>query len=153
MGASRRHKGTDLRQQHNQSHLPHVGGFARHVGAGDNGRPPLLFAHVGVVGHKQGVRTHLLHHRMPSVPDLDDAGVVHRGAAVVVAHGHGGQGAKAVQLRHSGGAGLNAGHLPGKFCAQVGEQLVFQRCYPVGGGENVALQVFQLLGDVPLAVD
>ena len=84
--------------------------------------------------------------------NLQDAGVVHRGAAVAVADGHRGQGTEAIQLRHRRGAGLDPGHLAGKLRTQVGEQLIFQGGDPVAGGENIALQVFQLLGDIALAV-
>ena len=46
-----------------------------------------------------------LHHWVAAVVDLDHAGIVHSGAAVVVLHRHGGQGTQRVQLRHGGGGG------------------------------------------------
>ncbi len=84
--------------------------------------------------------------------DFDDAGLIHGGAAVVVLHRHGGKGAKSVDLGHGGGGLLDAGHLGGHLEPQISEQLKFQGGHPVGGGEDVALQVLQLLGDVALAV-
>ena len=123
-----------------------------HVGAGDDGHPVLLLAHEGVVGDEQTVLQHLLHHRVASAVDLDGAGLVHIWATVVVVDRHGGEGAQGVGLRHSGCRSLDAGGLGGDILPQLGEQLVFQRHRPVGGGEDLMLQVLQLLGDVPLAV-
>ena len=152
-GGPGRHEGADLGHQHNQRHLTHVGGFTGHVGAGDDGHPVISGAHVGVVGDEHAVPPHLLHHRMAAVVDLNDAGLVHHGAAVVVLHRHGGQRAQGVQLRHQRGGLLHPGGLGGDMQPQIGEQLVFQRRDAVVGGENVVLQILQFLGDVPLAAD
>ena len=141
-----------LGQQDDQRHLAHIGGLARHVGAGDNGDPALLLPHKGVVGHKEGVFQHPLHHRVAALPDLDHAGLVHVRAAVSVARRHGGKGAQGVGLRHGGGGLLDAGGGGGDLLPQPGEELVLQRHHPLRGGEDLALQVLELLGDVPLRV-
>ena len=89
---------------------------------------------------------------MTAVVYFQYAGVVHRGAAVIVADRHRRQRAQAVQLRHCRGRRLNAAHLSGNGKTQLREQFKFQCRDPVGGGENVALQVLQLLGDIALTV-
>ena len=152
MGVGRRDEGAHLGHEDDQRHLAHIGGLARHVGAGDNGHPLLLLAHEGVIGDEQAVFQHPLHHRVAALPDLDDAGFVHVGAAVVVPHRHHGKGGEGVDLRHRRGGLLDAGGLGGDPLAQLGEQLVLQGHHPVRGGQNLLLQVLQFLGDVPLAV-
>ena len=151
-GAGRRHERAHLGHEDDEGHLAHIGGFARHVGAGDDGHPLLLLPHKRVVGNKEAVFQNLLHHRMAAVPDLDDAGFVHIRPAVAVPHGHGGKGRQGVRLRHGGGRPLDALRGGGDLLPQLGEQLVFQRHHPVRGGEDGVLQILELLGDVPLAV-
>ena len=85
------HEGPHLGHQRDEGHLPHVGGFSRHVGPGDDGDPVLLLPHIRIIGHKQGGFQHLLHHGMPPVVDLDNAALVHHRAAVPVLRRHGGQ--------------------------------------------------------------
>ena len=85
--------------------------------------------------------------------NFNDPGLVHHRAAVVVLHRHRRQRAQAVQLRYCGGGPLYPGHGVAQGLAQPGEQLIFQRRIPVGGRENIVLQILQLLCDVALAVD
>ena len=152
VGVFCRDKRPHLGHQHDQRHLAHVGGFPRHVGAGDDGHPALLLPHERVVGDEQAVFQHPLHHRVPSLVDLNDPGLVHVRAAVVVPHRHSSKGRQGVGLRHSCGGLLDTGRGGGDLLPQGREQLVFQGHYPLGGGQDLMLQVLQLLGDVPLAV-
>ena len=138
-GGSGRNKGADLRHQHDQRHLTHVGGFTGHVGAGDDGHPVILFTHVRIVGDEHAVPPHLLHHGVAAIVNFDDAGLVHHRAAVVVLHRHSGQRTQGVQLRHDGGGMLHPRGLFRHVEPQVGKQLVFQRLYPILGGEDVML--------------
>ena len=142
-----------LRHQDDQRHLTHVGGLAGHVGAGDDADAVLLRTHDGVVGDEQGVGAHFLHHRMAAALNFNNAGLVHRGTAVVVFHRHGGKGAKRIQLGDKGRRQLDAGDGRRQPGAQGGEQLVLQRGVAVLGGEDIVLQILQLLSDVALAVD
>ena len=43
-----------LGHEDDEGHLAHIGGFARHVGAGDDGAPGRPAVHMGVVGDKEG---------------------------------------------------------------------------------------------------
>ena len=90
---------------------------------------------------------------MTAIVNLDHAAFVHGGAAVAVLHRRLRQGAQRVQLGDEGRRQLHPRHLGGDVGTQGGEQVVFQRRVPVGGGEHLVLQVLQLLGDEPLAVD
>ena len=78
---------------------------------------------------------------MAAVVNFNDAGFVHHRAAIVVLHRHGGQRAQGVQLRHEGGGLLHPRRLTGDMQTQLGEDLILQRGHPVGGGENVMLQI------------
>ena len=67
-GVRRRHVAADVREQHDERNLTHVGGFAAHVGAGDDEQTP-CFVELDVVRHKRRIERGL-HHRM--TPVLDD---------------------------------------------------------------------------------
>ena len=90
---------------------------------------------------------------MAAALNFNNAGLVHRGAAVVVLHRHGGKGTKRIQLGDEGRGQLDAGDGLRQPGAQGGEQLVLQRGVAVLGGEDIVLQILQLLSDVALAVD
>ena len=75
--ADGRHVGAHAGQQHDQCHLPHVGRFAAHVGAGDD-LHALLRPERRVIGDEAAARQFGqpgLHHRVAALADLD-AGLV-----------------------------------------------------------------------------
>ena len=90
---------------------------------------------------------------MAAALNFNNAGLVHRGAAVVVFHRHGGKGTERIQLGDTGRRQLDAGDGRRQPGAQGGEQLVLQRGVAVLGGEDIVLQILQLLSDIALAVD
>ena len=141
-----------LGHENDQRHLPHISGFTGHVGAGDDGHPLLLFAHKGVVGDEQAVLQNLFHHRMTTLPDLNDPGLVHLRTAEIVVDCYGGKGAQRVALRHRRGGFLDAPGVVRDLLAQGGEQLIFQRHHPLGGRQDLMFQILQFLCDEPLAV-
>ncbi|MNG01285.1 hypothetical protein D3C84_842570 [compost metagenome] len=63
----RRHEAADMRQQHNQSGLTHVGGFTAHVRAGDHQHARVV-VQAQVVGHERRGQ-HLLDHWMTALAD------------------------------------------------------------------------------------
>ena len=113
----------------------------------------VLAVHVGVVGDKEAVLQHLLHHRVAALGDLQFVRVVHQGHAVVVLRRHQGEGRQHVGLGHGPGDLLDLGGLGGGLVPDLTEELVLQGHNPVLGGEDGVLHVLELLGDVPLAVD
>ena len=151
-GGPSRDKGAHLGHEHNQGHLAHIGGFARHIGACDNGNLVVLPAERGIIGHEQGILQHGLYHRVPSVGDGNFRSQADFRAAVAPLHRHSSQGAQRIRRRHRRGGLLNPGSLPGQLLPQGGKDLIFQSRQPVLGGEHLVFQLFQLLGDVALAV-
>ena len=63
---------------------------------------------------------------MAPLPDLDDAAVVHLGAAVAVLHRHGGEGDQYVQPPHPGSGPLHRPDLGGGGVPQLAEELILQ---------------------------
>ena len=133
-GGPGRDKGAHLRHEHNQGHLAHIGGFARHVGACDDGQAVRAPIHIGVVGDKQRVLQHPLHHRMAALPDVDGAAAVHRRADVAVRHRRRREGGQHVQAGHPPGHVLHLPHPLGGRLPQLAEQLVLQGGDPALGG-------------------
>ena len=89
---------------------------------------------------------------MASLLDIDHAAQIHLRAAVAPLGRGGGEGGQHVQPGHAGGGLLHRAHLGGGGVPQLPEQLVFQGGDPAPGGEDLVLQVLQLLGEEPLAV-
>ena len=141
-----------LRHEHDEGHLTHIGGLARHVGSGDDGQPVLAAVHMGIVGNKEGIFQHPLHHRVAALFDVDDPAVVHRGAAIAVLRRYGGERTQHVQVAYAPRHSLHLAHPLGSGIPQMAEQLILQRRHPALGGQNLVLQLLQLLGEKPLAV-
>ena len=62
-----RHKTADLRHEDNQGNLAHIGGFTRHIGAGNNGYSVLVHVQIHIIGHKGRAVQQGFHHRMTAV--------------------------------------------------------------------------------------
>ena len=146
------YKGAHLGHEHDEGHLPHVGGFTRHIGAGDDGHLIVFTAQIGVVGHEQSVLEHRLHHRMPSVGDGNFPPEGNFRAAVAPLHRNSGEGTQHVGGGYRLSGKLHPGCLLGQVFPEPGENLVFQCRQPVFRGEHLIFQLFQLLGDVAFAV-
>ena len=129
----------DLRHERDERDLTHIGGFTRHIGACDDGDAVFLFAHVGVVRHKESVLQHALDDRMAAVVDLDHAGIVHHRAAVAVFDRDDGKRRERVKLRDRGGGLLDALGARADLVAQGGEDLVFERVVALPRGEDLLL--------------
>ena len=152
MGGCRRHERADLRHDGDQRHLTHIGGFARHIRAGDDGDAVFAAVEDGVIRDEQAVRQHLFHDRMAAVPDLDAVGEVHHRAGVIVVTGHIRQRAQHVQHRDCLRGFLHAMNLGGNLVPHLGKDLVFQRRQPLLRAEHRAFERFELLCDIALAV-
>ena len=120
-----RHIGADLRHQHNQRHLAHVGGFARHVRAGDDGDLVFRLVQEGVVCHKQGVGEHLFHHRVAAILNVNLTGKVDVRPAVVLLERHRGKTGVQVQPGDGVGGRLHAVNLPGHLGANLDRTVYF----------------------------
>ena len=80
--ARRRHEAADLREQHNQRHLPDVSGFARHIRASNNCEPHFAVER-RIVRHKFFFHQILVEHRMPAVLDRESQRIVQCRPAVI----------------------------------------------------------------------
>ena len=147
-----RHERADLRHERDERNLTHIGGFTGHVWACDDGGAILALTHVGIVRDKEGILEHALDDGVAAVVDLDHAAVVHAGTAVVVVHRDGRKRAERVKLGDEPRRALDAHALGGHHVPQGGEQLELQRLHAVARGQDLLLEVFELLGDVALAV-
>ena len=151
-GACRRHKAADLRHQHNQRHLTHIGGFTGHIGTGQHGDLLLPVVQLGIIGDKGRPVQQLFHHRVPPFADLDLIRKIHRRAAVVVVQRHGGKAAQHIQSRHRSCRLLNAR----QFGCHSHPNLLVQLGCPFHGVllgvQHPFLQLLDLLGNVPLRV-
>ena len=147
-----RDEGAHLGQNHHKGHLPHIGGLSRHVGARDDGHLGARHAQLRIVGHKQAVLQHLLHHRVAALPDEDLGACGHLRPAVAPLGSHSGQGAQHIHGSHRRRSLLDPPGPLGDELPEAGEQLVFQGSDSVLCREHCGLQLLQLLGDVPLTV-
>ena len=110
--AGGRHIRAHRRQQHDQRNLPHVGGFAAHVGAGDD-LHAAFGAEVAVVGNKAaatGFGQPRLHHRVAPGDDLDARLFDKHGRSPVQCERAFGQRAQRVQRGDSAGQPAQRGH-------------------------------------------
>ena len=73
----------DVRHQHDQCNLTHVGAFTGHVRAGDNLHAFVIQIHFGVVGNEQTVGHRFFYHRMATVAD-DQFAVFSDGRADII---------------------------------------------------------------------
>ena len=137
--------------QGNQRGLAHVGGLARHVGAGDD-QHPLLPVHPGVVGHKAAPRQHPLHHRVAAPFYPQAAFLVDPGPDIAVFQRRLGQRLQGVQGFKSQGQVLQ----PGQGLSQPVQHLLIEGGLQPGDlirrAQGLFLQVVELLGGVALRV-
>ena len=147
-----RHKASDLRHKNDQGHLPHVGGFSRHIRSGDNGNPVLPVIQGGVIGHKQVIPHHLFHHRMAAVLDLNHALFIDGRLHIIMPRSHHRKGGKYIDSRQSLGRLLDPHHLGGNLIPHLAEQIVLQGNQFLLCPHNDIFQVFQFIGSKPLAV-
>ena len=151
MAAGSRHKGADLCHQRNEGILTHIGGFTRHVGAGDDEAAVGGAVEGGIVWHKHTALEHLLHNGVTSLGDGQHIAVVHHGAAVVVFRSDLRQRSQYIQLGNGIGGALDTIQLCTDAFQQFVKQAAFQRDEPLVCAKDLAFQLLQLLCDVTLA--
>ena len=144
------HETANLRQQHNQRHLPDVSGFAGHIGAGNQHNLGILGVHGGVVGDIGAGVQHPFHHRMPTARNADGAALVEDGADIAMPHGDGGQSGEHIGAGNGGGEAGYGGPLVGNLPADLAVQGAFQLLQPLPGVQYLAFVLFQLRRNKPL---
>ena len=148
-----RNEGADLRHQHNQCDLPHIGGFTCHIGTCYQHETVVAGVQIGVVGNKVSVLDKLLHHGMPPVPDADAVILHNLGTDIPVARCHRRKAPVHVRLCQQGGSFLDALAPVCDKTPQLAEQLVLQCAKLVLCAQDSGFHVLQLLRDVALCAD
>ena len=108
MGNRCRNERTHLRQYDDQGILPEIGGFPRHVGAGDEPQPLGLAGNLAAVGDERARRQVLqrcFHHGMAARRDGEGEGLIDPGPDIAAALGQFGQSRGGIELRHGFGDG------------------------------------------------
>ncbi len=139
----------DMREQCDEGDLAHVGGFAAHVGAGDEQRATRVVER-GVVGREL---IHLcFHHRMPAFDDVDLRIIAELWRAVIQRGGALGEGGEHVQFGDSGGDALQLRNKWRELVEQLFVEEFFACQCAVVGRERLVLEGFQFRRDVTLGV-
>ena len=150
--AARRNERADLRHEHDDRRLAHIGAFTCHVRAGHDGDAVVGVVQVRVVRYEERIALHLLDDRVASLGDREGTRYLDLRADIVVAHRDLGERAECVELRERRGERLQLVHTVADAPEHVTEEVVFQRFDPLAGRGNVVLQLFELRREVPLAV-
>ena len=150
MGRFGGHETAHLGQDGDQRILAQEGGFARHVGTGDQPQPPFgVGRQVAVVGHERAGMGRLqrrLHHRMAAAPDVEGQAGIHFRAHIARRHRQLAQ--ACVHIQHPQRIGDRRQRVP-MFEGQhhhLVEQRGFQRQGAFGGLGNARRQAGQLVG-------
>ena len=89
---------------------------------------------------------------MPSLGDVDLIGQVYLRANVAIVHCHLRQRAEYIHLCHHLAGQLHPGRIFGNIIPQSGKNLIFQRGNAILCPQNGSFQLFELLGNIALAV-
>ena len=142
----------NLRHDGNQCHLPHISGFARHIRAGDDSNAVFPAVEQSVVRDEQTVGQHFLNNRVTAVLDVNAVGKIHHRTNIVVITCHISQSAQNVKRCDSLRGFLHAVYLGGNLVTHRGKHLILESGQAFLRTEHGALELFQLLGDIALAV-
>ena len=149
---SGRHKAADVREDNDQRDLTHIGGFARHIRAGDDRKPVILAVERRVVGHEHRILAERFDDGVTAVFDLNFAGEIDVRPRIVVQRRRFGHRQIGVQPGDCGGGAHDPRAFRLDFVAQSAEQLIFQGADAVVGLQDRRFQLFQRRGDIALAV-
>ena len=150
-GAAGRHKGSDLRHQRDKGHLPHIGRFAGHVGAGDDADGKLAAVEQAVIGDKQAVGLDALDNGVAAGQYLDAVAAVDGGTHIIVGKGALSVRADDVEPRHGSRRKLHAAQRVEQLQTQLFKDLALQTDRALAGAQDLLLQLLELLGDIALA--
>ena len=141
-------------QQHNQGDLPHVGGLAAHVGAGDD-LHFLLAQQAAVVGDEAAAARLIqarFHHGVAALGNVNAGFPRELGRGPVQRQGAFGQGAQRVEGGQCRGQPTQCGNVGLQLVQQLVEQPFFTGQGAVLRGQGLVFKGFELGGDVTLGV-
>ena len=148
----RRHEAAELRHQHDQGGLAHIGGFSSHIGSGNDRYPMVSIVQIRVIGNEHIVAYHLFHDRMPPAFDVDDPFFIDLRTHILIALRYCGKRREHIRFRNRLCRFLDARHL---FCdgvTDVTEHLIFQSEQFIFCSQNEIFQLFEFGGDIPLGI-
>ena len=138
----------DVRQQHDQRGLAHIGRLAAHVGAGDQQQAAVL-VEVRVVGH-EGLVGEALDDRMTAAGDGDARGVLQHRRDPAMIQRTAGQRAQYIDLGQRGRDRLQACQMACERVHEFAIERLFARQGAFPGRQNLILEALELRGDVAL---
>ncbi len=138
----------DVRQQHDEGGLAHVGGLAAHVGAGDD-QHAAPGVELQVVGHERRVRE-AFHHRMPAALDRDARFRAQGRRRPFERAGAFGERRERIELGERGGGVLHGQRSRGESRENPLIQLAFTRQSTLARPQYPVLEALQLGGDEAL---
>ena len=141
-----RHEAADMREQHDQRGLAHIGGLAAHVRAGDQQQAAVV-VQFGVVGDERRVGK-ALHDGMPAAGDLDARRVGQRGRDPVIVERAAAERAEHVQTGQPGRDGLQFGQMRGERLDEFGVECLFAGQRPLAGREHLILELLEFRRDI-----
>ncbi|OPZ13176.1 MAG: hypothetical protein BWZ07_00744 [Alphaproteobacteria bacterium ADurb.BinA280] len=145
-----RHEAANMGQQNNQSGLPHVGGLAAHVRAGDHQHPALrIKAHV--IGFERRVQ-HRLDHRMPTTTDFDAGCVSKLRRRPIQCAGAFSEATQHVDFTNRFGEALEWREYRVQRIQQALPEQPFALQGALAGRQHLVLELLKLLSDVALGV-
>ena len=150
--AGSRHEAADLRHQRDEGILAHVGGFAGHIGAGDDAASGCSSSSssVSLGTNRLPLSICSMTGWRPSA-DLHDAALINGGHDIVVLHGQPQQSAASTSSCATAAAvRLDADDLSRDRRQQIGKKLMLQHQQPLVRAQDLVLQLLQLRRDVAL---
>ena len=152
---ARGNEGTHLGHQDDQGGLAEVGGFAAHVGAGDEEKLLAAGLEAEIVGNEALALLfeQFLDDGMAAGDDEEFAGGIEFGAGVVAVGGQLGEGSEDVELGNGGGGLAEARGLRGDGGAEIDEELALDFEDALVGGEDFALVFLEFGRGEALGVD
>ena len=156
LGPVGRHEGTHLGHQCDEGHLAHHGGFAGHIGPGEQHDLRFVPIQHQVVGHELLLEVDPFDHRMPAGTDGDAPRAIffsqQRPRIAIFSCGVG-QGRHHVDGGDLAGGGLHAACVSAQDGAQRLEFLIFEFPDALFGSEDLLFDLFQPGRGEPLVVD
>ena len=152
LGLGGGHEGTHLRHDDDQRDLPDVGGFARHVGAGQDDQLVPVGVQPRVVGHEAIRARQRLDHGMTPVADDERGAVGDPRLHIAQMHRAVGERCEHVKLRQRRGGNLQRPGMLRDLGAQFLEQFALEGDRALLRAQDAVLVLLELLGDEPFRV-
>ena len=145
-------KAANLRHQHQQRRLPHIGGLACHIWPGDQHNLAVIMVQPGVVRHKQIPLKNPLHQRMPAILDVELSVIGQPWPHIVVAGCRLRQPRQHIQPGNLPGRSLNIPQLFLDGIPDFHKEVILNRNNLLLGSQDFRLKLLQFLCDIPLCI-